>query len=93
MRDDARVTKRIGLTPILVRLAWDCLKKGVGRHYLEHPEYDNVVVSELYSWTVRDHEGQAGLLVEFCKGRESLKQVEFGARFVGGRGEEAFRLL
>jgi len=93
MRDDATVTKRIGLTPILVRLAWSYLKKGLGRHYIEHSEYDNVYVTELYAWTVVEHEGQAGLLVEFCKGREPLKRVEFGARFIGGKGNPAFRLV
>lgn len=76
----------VGVTPVLIRLAWDCLKKGVGTHYIDHKDFDNVVVSEMYPWSVVYNEGQAALKVAFRKGKDTLRYVEFGVRGVGAGG-------
>jgi hypothetical protein len=91
MREDSSTARKLGLTPILVRLAWSFVLKGGGTHYIEHKDFDNVVVSELYAWTTLDSEGQAGMKVEFRVRREVIKTVEFGARVIGGRGNPIVR--
>jgi|APSaa5957512535_1039671.scaffolds.fasta_scaffold446189_1 hypothetical protein len=86
MDENTRAARRVGLTPMLTRLAWHYVKKGLGRHYIDHREYDNVHVEELYNWKVMDGQGQGGLKVSFCAGREVLRVVEIGARVVGASG-------
>ncbi|MAG27844.1 hypothetical protein CMI47_20145 [Candidatus Pacearchaeota archaeon] len=86
MREDTLVTHRIGLTPLLVRLAWSFAKRGVGHYYIEHKDYDNVLVSELYGWRVVESEGSAGTRVEFRRKNTSLRYVEFGTQLIGGGG-------
>ncbi len=83
----------VGLTPMLSRLAWYYATKGHGTHYIEHLEYDNVVVSELYPWTVIDNEGQGGLKIRFRKGKNTLTTVEIGGRIVGASGRPLVRSL
>ena len=91
MKEDSRAARKLGLTPILVRLAWSFVLKGVGTHYIDHKDYDNVVVTSMYSWTVVDNEGQGGTLVAFRASRETIKTVEFGTRVIGGRGDPIVR--
>ena len=86
MRESLRSTKKLGVTPLLLRLAWDYLKKGPGTHYISHREYDNVVVSEMYPWTVVDDEGQGAIKVTFKRGQETLRYVEFGVKAIGAGG-------
>ena len=86
MREDGRLASSVGVTPVLLRLAWDFLKKGLGTHYVQHKDYDNVVVSEMYQWTVVDSEGQAALRVTFKQGLHTIRYVEFGIRGVGAGG-------
>jgi hypothetical protein len=74
MREDTLATHRIGLTPLLVRLAWSFAKRGVGHYYIEHKDYDN------------ESEGSAGTRVEFRRKNTSLRYVEFGAQLIGGGG-------
>jgi len=86
MREDTLATHRIGLTPLLVRLAWSFAKRGVGQYSIDHKDYDNVLVSELYGWRVVESEGSAGTRVEFRKKNTPLRYVEFGAQLIGGGG-------
>lgn len=85
---------KLGLTPVLKRLAWYYLRQGVGSHAIEHPIYDEVVVRELYDWHTPDdgqHPPQGGLTVEFMRLGERVRWVEFGCHFVGGGGEPVLR--
>jgi len=93
MNENARVARMVGLTPMLARLAWHYVKKGVGTHYVEHLEYDNVVVSELYSWTVVDDEGQGCLRVRFRKGNKTISTVEMGGSIVGASGRPLVKMV
>lgn len=86
MRESLRSTKKLGVTPLLLRLGWDYLKKGAGTHYIAHREYDNVVVSEMYGWTVVDDEGQGSVKVTFKRGQETLRYIEFGVKAIGAGG-------
>lgn len=85
----AKVEHKLGLTPVLKRLAWYYLRKGLGSHAIEHPLYDEVIVRDLYDWHTPDDEAlppQGGLVVEFMALGERVRWVEFGCRFVGGGG-------
>jgi len=80
---------RIGITPVLKRLAFGYMKKGVGEWPIRHPAYDLVVVKQLYDWTTPSDEevpGQGGLIVEFHKNGQRVRWVEFGCRVIGGGG-------
>lgn len=76
----------VGVTPVLIRLAWDFVKRGVGTHYIDHKDFDNVVVSEMYPWSVVDNEGQAALRVAFRQGKNTIRYIEFGVKGVGAGG-------
>lgn len=81
---------RIGITPILKRLAWYYVKRGIGSHEIEHGNYDEVIVRELYSWeTTEDYDGptHGGLVVEFMQLGRRIRWVEFGVYTIGGGGE------
>ena len=91
---------RLGLTPVLKRLAYSYLCRGVGvyHNYALHPpyqaHYDRVVVSEIYPWQPNPEnpdECAGGLRVAFYKGEERLRYVEFNVRCVGGGGKEVIR--
>ena len=87
---------RIGVTPILQRLAYSFLCKGFGMHGIEHPLYDAVVVRELYHWKqnpMEHGEYGGGIVVEFLNNGERRQFVEFGVRRVGAGGQETIRLL
>ena len=92
MKDETKAGKKLGITPILVRLAWSYVLKGLGRYYVEHSDYDNVVVEKLYNWRIVEGIGQGGFKVKFNRGKETLRYVEFGCRLVGGGGEEIIKL-
>ena len=92
MQDETKTGKKLGLTPVLVRLAWSFAQKGVGVHYVEHPEYDNVVVAPIYDWSMVDGVGQGALRVTFKRGRTIRRYVEFGCKLIGGGGDEVFKL-
>lgn len=46
----SKVEHRLGLTPVLKRLAFSYLQRGIGAHAIDHPQYDKVVVRSLYDW-------------------------------------------
>jgi hypothetical protein len=83
----------LGLTGPMKRLAYDFLKKGLGRHACNSFGFDEVVVRELYEWTSPggDLPAQGGLVVEFRSGGKRVRWVEFACRDVGGGGEPILR--
>lgn len=86
----------IGLTPVLKRLAYSYLKKGVGSHAIEHPVYDEVIVRELYEWHSPDDRQlppRGALIVEFLSLGQRIRWVEFGVQFIGGGGEDILRAI
>jgi hypothetical protein len=92
--DEAREHHRVGVTPVLKRLAFSYLKNGVGTWPIRHPLYDAVVVKQLYDWTtLSDTEapGQGAIVVEFHRQGRRIRWVEFAARVVGAGGEPIVR--
>lgn len=90
----SRIEHKLGLTPVLKRLAYHYLKKGVGSHGIEHPDFDEVCVRELYDWHApedRTLPPQGGLVVEFMWMGERVRWVEFGCHAIGGGGEPVIR--
>ncbi len=89
----ARVDHKLGLTPMLKRLAFHYLQRGVGQYASEHPAYDIVHVKALYDWKTPsdDIPGQGGMVVEFHKDGKRVRWVEFGCRVIGGGGEPIVR--
>jgi len=83
-----RLSRRVGVTPILLRHAWEYLQKGIGTHYIQHPIYDNVVVEELYPWRILEELGQGSIRVRFNKGNKTVRYVEMACRFSGGGSSE-----
>jgi len=82
----------LGLTPILKRLAYSYLCRGLGTHEIEHPVYDAVEVAPLYSWKQNPEdptEYGAGLKVTFMREGKRIRWAEFGVRFTGGGGSPA----
>lgn len=82
---------RLGLTPILKRLAYSFLCKGFGRHPIDHAPYDCVEVSELYPWKPNPedtNEYGAGIRVTFFREGQRARLVEFAVRYSGGGGNE-----
>lgn len=89
-----KVEHKLGLTPVLKRLAWHYLQKGIGSHAIEHHVYDEVIVKQLYDWHApenRDLPEQGGMVVAFMRVGERVRWVEFGVRFTGGGGESIIR--
>jgi hypothetical protein len=90
---------RLGLTPILKRLAFYYFTLGYGTHKIDHPEYDEVEVVELYPWQQNpqnekgDTDYGAGTQINFYRGGKIIRFIEFSIRFTGGGGEQAVRLL
>ena len=87
---------RLGITPILQRLAYSFLCRGLGTYPTQHGEYDAVIVRELYPWTQNPNDADeygGGIVVEFCSCGKKKRYVEFGVRRVGGGGKAAVRLL
>lgn len=90
----SRVDHKLGLTPVLKRLAFHYLQRGLGEHAIKHPQYDKVVVRSLYDWSTPTDESvpsQGGVVVEFCREGRRVRWVEFGCRVIGGGGEPIVR--
>jgi len=90
----SRIERAIGLSPVLKRLAFHYLRKGVGRHPIfGHPIYDSVVVKDLYDWNSPNDElpPQGGLVVEFHQKGKKIRFVEFSIVQTGGGGESILR--
>lgn len=91
----SKVEHKLGLTPVLKRLAFYFLKRGLGTHECDHAPYDKVIVRELYGWTSpgADQPAQGGIAVEFHQNGKRIRWVEFAVRDVGGGGEPIVREL
>ena len=90
----SKVEHLIGVTPVLKRLAFHYLKKGVGSHAIDHFNYDEVVVAELYDWCTPNEKTtppQGGMVVEFRRLGQRVRWVEFGCHYIGGGGESIIR--
>lgn len=87
--EETRSTSRLGISRILLRRAWHYLKKGEGTHYIDSPDYDNVRVRTNYEWKYVGQSGQGSLRVEFRRGSETIRYVEFGCTMVGAGGPPA----
>ena len=90
----SRVDHKLGLTPVLKRLAFHYLQRGIGRHPIDHPAYDQVVVRSLYDWSTPSDDAipsQGGIVVEFWHAGKRTRWVEFGCRAIGGGGEPIIR--
>ena len=90
----SRVDHKLGLTPMLKRLAFHYLLRGAGRYPSEHPAYDAVVVKSLYDWQTPMGDtlpSQGGAVVEFHRDGKRVRWVEFGCRVIGGGGEPVLR--
>jgi hypothetical protein len=90
----ARTDHKLGLTPVLKRIAFRYLQRGLGTYPSDLPAYDHVTVRPLYDWkTPSDPEipAQGGLVVEFWRKGRRARWVEFGCRVVGGGGEPIVR--
>lgn len=87
----------LGITPVLKRLAFHYLQKGLGSHAVEAPYnvfYDEIIVKPLYDWTsIEGHEPQGGLVVEFWWVGKRIRWVEFGAHVIGGGGDPILRKI
>ncbi len=89
---------RVGLTPILKRLAFYYLSLGYGSHDIDHPEYDKVAVKELYPWepnpqNKKGDEYGAGTQVNFYRKGQRIRFIEFSIRFSGGGGEDMIKRI
>lgn len=90
----SRVEHKLGLSPVLKRLAFSYLKLGLGSHAIEHPVFDEVCVEELYDWHApenRDLPPRGGLVVVFMREGKRVRWVEFSCGFVGGGGASIMR--
>ncbi len=90
----SRTEHKLGLSPVLKRLAFFYLKMGIGSHSIDHPVYDEVQVEELYDWHVpenRDLPPRGGLVVVFMRQNQRVRWVEFSCGFVGGGGAPIMR--
>ena len=88
---------RVGLTNIVKRFAYYCfITKGIGRHPLDNPLYDEVEIKEIYQWMSNPEnplEHGGGVSVTFYKNKEKMRFVEFSIRFTGGGGQDVIRLV
>ena len=90
----SKVEHRLGLTPVLKRLAFSYLQRGIGAHAIDHPQYDKVVVRSLYDWNTPTDDSvpsQGGIVVEFMRAGKRVRWIEFGCRVIGGGGEPIIR--
>jgi hypothetical protein len=87
---------RLGVTPVLQRLAYYYLCRGLGEHPIRDWPYDKVVVREMYPWQPNPNnplEYQGGIVVEFHKNGKRERYVEFGVRRVGAGGHDAIKIV
>jgi len=87
---------RMGITPILQRLAYYYLCHGFGEHTINDWPYDKVIVREMYPWRSSPndpHDYQGGIVVEFYKNDQRERYVEFAVRRVGAGGHDAIKIV
>lgn len=85
----SKIEHGLGISPVLKRLAFNFLCKGVGRYPFSHPLYDEVVVQELYPWNAPEGLliAQGGLVVTFKRQGKRVRWVEYSITQSGGGGE------
>jgi hypothetical protein len=89
-----RIETRLGLTPVIKRIAHYYLCLGYGEYFPKHPHYDRIVVRNLYDFGENPNipgEHAGGAVVEFFLQGTRTKWVEFRCQVVGGGGIEAIR--
>lgn len=89
-----RTDHKLGLTPMLKRLAFNYLLRGLGEHTSIDPNYDKVVVKSLYDWQTpgnSDIPSQGGVVVEFWKDGRRVRWIDFACRVAGGGGAPIVR--
>lgn len=82
--------QRVGITPVLKRLAFSYLIRGIGNHRIEHPIYDSVDVRILYPWSenpAASGEYGAAISVSFMREKRRVRWVEFSIRQIGSGGD------
>jgi len=95
----SQIEARVGLTPILKRLAYHYMaSKGLGRHGIvsELDGYDEIDVAELYPWgpnPQNEEESGAAIRVTFMRDGHKMRFVEFSVRCIGGGGEATIRAV
>jgi len=86
-----KAERLIGLTPAFKRIAHYYLCLGYGDYTPEnHPHYDKVVVRSLYEFSENPRvagERAGGTVVEFYRGAQRVKWVEFRCQVTGGGGD------
>lgn len=87
MPDQTITSRRLGVTPLLLRLAWSYAIKGEGTHYINHRYYDNVKVSVLYPWKSCGEDSQGGLRVSFRVKEKTVRYVELSCGVSGFGGD------
>lgn len=88
--------RRLGLTPVIKRIAHYYLCLGYGEYHPQHPHYDRIVVRTLYDFGENPQvagEYAGGSLVEFFFGGKRIKWVEFRAQVVGGGGDDMLKAV
>lgn len=86
----------LGLTPVIKRIAYHYLLRGVGEYPVDHPHYDKIIVRPLYDFrenpeVVGEHAG--GLCVEFYRNAQRIRWVDFRCQVVGGGGAPIVRTV
>lgn len=93
---ETKIERRLGLTPVIKRIAHYYLCLGFGEYFPKHPHYDRIVVRHLYDFGENakvQGEYAGGAVVEFFFQSERIKWVEFRCQVVGGGGIEAIRRI
>lgn len=95
---DTRNGHRVGVTPMVMRLAASFLAQGVGTYEIDHPEYDSVDVSVVQRWdnyTRQLHTDAYRMLmrVTFLREEKRIRWVEFNITITGAGGAPTFKVV
>lgn len=95
---DTRTGHRVGLTPLLMRLAASYIAQGLGRYAIDHPEYDTVDVTTAVRWGNHAREPHVEayrmvLRVTFSLEDRPVRWVEFNTTITGAGGAPTFQVV
>ena len=91
MPDQTITSRRLGVTPLLLRLAWNYALKGTATHYINHKHYDNDKVEVLYPWKSCGEDSQGGIRVSFRVKEKVARYVEFSCKVSGFGGDSLIK--